>query len=95
MNISITNDEFSAISDAIDFIETSLEAADESVAEDHSALIEHLYDALASDNVVLQDIVFTDGRCPVNATPVATRSHSIDQVLQRMMNLMQILYIIS
>lgn len=44
MNISITNDEFSAISDAIDFIETSLEAADESVAEDHSALIGHLYD---------------------------------------------------
>lgn len=46
---------------------------------------EHLYDALTSDNVVLQNIVFTDGRCPVNAAPIATRSHSIDQVLQRML----------
>lgn len=44
MNISITNDEFSAIIDAIDFIQTDLEAADEVAAENHSELIGHLYD---------------------------------------------------
>ena len=43
MNINITKSEFEAVSSAIDFIETGLEAADQKVADAHADLIRDLY----------------------------------------------------
>ncbi len=44
-----------------------------------------LLEEIINDSIVVEQIQITDGRCPADATPVATRSHSIDQVLVRMM----------
>ena len=44
-----------------------------------------LLEEMINDSIVVEQIQITDGRCPADATPVATRSHSIDQVLVRMM----------
>ena len=42
-------------------------------------------DEMINDSIVIESIQQSDGRCPANATHVATRSHTIDQVLVRMM----------
>ena len=44
-----------------------------------------LLEEMINDSIVVEQIQITDGRCPADAIPVATRSHSIDQVLVRMM----------
>lgn len=44
-----------------------------------------LLEEMINDSIVVEQIQITDGRCPADATPVATRSHTIDQVLVRMM----------
>ena len=44
-----------------------------------------LIDEMMNDSIVIESIQQSDGRCPANATPIATRSHTIDQVLVRMM----------
>ena len=42
-------------------------------------------DEMMNDSIVVEQMQLSEGRCPANATLVATRSHTIDQVLVRMM----------
>ena len=44
-----------------------------------------LVDEMINDSIVIESIQQSEGRCPANATHVATRTHSMDQVLLRMM----------
>ena len=44
-----------------------------------------LIDEMMNDSIVIESIQQSEGRCPTNATHVATRTHSMDQVLLRMM----------
>ena len=44
-----------------------------------------LIDEMINDSIVIESIQQSEGRCPNNATAVASRTHSMDQVLLRMM----------
>ena len=47
--------------------------------------IDALIEEMMNDSIVVEQVLVSDGRCPADATPVATRSHTIDQMLLRMM----------
>ena len=44
-----------------------------------------LLEEMMNDSIIVEQVQLSEGRCPADAIPVATRSHSIDQVLVRMM----------
>lgn len=46
---------------------------------------ETLIEEMMNDSIVIEEIQRSEGRCPADAIPVATRSHNMDQVLMNMM----------
>ena len=47
--------------------------------------VDTFIEEMMNDSIVVEQVQLSEGRCPADAIPVATRSHSIDQVLVRMM----------
>ena len=47
--------------------------------------VDTFIEEMMNDSIVVEQVQQSEGRCPADATPVATRSHTIDQVLVRMM----------
>ena len=47
--------------------------------------VDALVEEMMNDSISIEQVQVTNGRCPADATPVATRSHTIDQVLIPMM----------
>lgn len=47
--------------------------------------VDTFIEEMMNDSIIVEQVQLSEGRCPADAIPVATRSHSIDQVLVRMM----------
>ena len=47
--------------------------------------VDALVEEMMNDSIFIEQVQVTNGRCPADATPVVTRSHTIDQVLIPMM----------
>ena len=47
--------------------------------------VDTFIEEMMNDSIVVEQVQQSEGRCPTDATLVATRSHTIDQVLVRMM----------
>lgn len=47
--------------------------------------VDTFIEEMMNDSIIVEQVQLSEGRCPADAIPVATRSHSIDHVLVRMM----------